>query len=200
MKKYIFIVCALLMAPLANAANDFKEGVEYKVVQEVASNEPVVSEFFSYVCPHCDSFEPLMAKLEERIPDMQLKKIPVAFLGGDMGPVLQRAHGAAALLKAEDKITPVLFDAMIRAKKKPNNLKDIKALFVANDIAAEKFDSVVNSFVLNGMIGQYDKATQRFDIRSTPTVIVKDKYELDMSEIGSEERFYQVVEYLLAKD
>ncbi|WP_319782830.1 thiol:disulfide interchange protein DsbA/DsbL [Oceanisphaera sp. IT1-181] len=200
MKKYIFIVCALLMAPLANAASDFKEGVEYKVVQEVASNEPVVAEFFSYVCPHCDSFEPLMAKLEERIPDMQLKKIPVAFLGGDMGPVLQRAHGAATLLKAEDKITPVLFDAMLRAKKKPNNIADIKTLFLANDITEKKFDSVINSFVLNGMIGQYDKATQRFDIRSTPTVIVKDKYELDMSEIGSEERFYQVVEYLLTKD
>lgn len=200
MKKYIFIVLALLMAPLANAASEFKEGVEYKVVQEVASNEPVVLEFFSYGCPHCDSFEPLMAKLEERIPDMQLKKVPVAFLGGDMGPVLQRAHGAAELLKVEDKIAPVLFDAMIRANKKPKNMADIKELFLENEITEQKFDSVINSFILTGKVSQYDKAAALFKINSTPTVIVKNKYELDMSEIGSEERFYQVVEYLLTKD
>ncbi|MGO4999969.1 thiol:disulfide interchange protein DsbA/DsbL [Oceanisphaera sp. W20_SRM_FM3] len=200
MKKYIFIVLALLMAPLANAASEFKEGVEYKTVQEVASSEPVVLEFFSYVCPHCDSFEPLMAKLEQRIPELKLKKNPVAFLGGDMGPVLQRAYAAAVLLKVEDKLTPVLFDAMIRANKKPKNMADIKDLFLANGITEQKFDSVINSFVLNGKVSQYDKATARFQVSSTPTIIVKNKYELDMSEIGSEERFYQVVKYLLAKD
>lgn len=200
MKKYIFIVFALLMAPLVNAATEFKEGVEYKSVQDVASSEPVVMEFFSYGCPHCDSFEPLMAKLEQRIPELKLKKVPVAFLGGEMGPVLQRAHGAAELLKVEDKLTPVLFDAMLRAKKKPSNIADIKALFLANGVTEKKFDSVINSFVLNGMISQYDKATSRFEITGTPTLIVRNKYELDMGEIGSEERFYQVVEYLLAKD
>ena len=200
MKKYIFIVLALLIAPLANAASDFKEGVEYKVVKDVASSEPVVMEFFSYGCPHCDSFEPLMAKLEQRIPDMDLQKIPVAFLGGKMGPVLQRAHGAAELLKEDSVLTPVLFDAMLRAKKKPSNMADIKRLFLANDIKEKKFDSVINSFVLNGKVSQYDKATERFSINSTPTIIVKNKYEIDMSEVGSEERFYQVVEYLLAKD
>lgn len=200
MKKYLVIVFALLMAPLANAASEFKDGVEYKTVQEVASSEPVVVEFFSYVCPHCYSFEPLMANLQERIPEIELKKNPVAFLGGDMGPVLQRAYAAAILLKVEDKLTPVLFDAMIRAKKKPKNVADIKALFMANGVDEKKFDSVIDSFVLTGMVGQYDKATERFAINSTPTVIVKNKYELDMGEIGSEERFYQVVEYLLSKD
>lgn len=200
MKKYIFIVFALLMAPLANAAAEFTEGVEYKVVQNVVSSEPVVMEFFSYGCPHCDSFEPLMAKLEQRIPDLKLEKVPVAFLAGEMGPVLQRAHGAAELLKEEKKLTPVLFDAMLRAKRKPNNIADIKSLFLANSITEKKFDSVINSFVLNGKVSQYDKATERFSITSTPTIIVKNKYEIDMSEVGSEERFYQVVEYLLAKD
>ena len=200
MKKYIFMVFALLMAPLANAAADFKEGVEYTTVEGVASPEPEVMEFFSYVCPHCDSFEPLLAKLQERLPEVTLKKNPVAFLGGDMGPVLQRAYAAAVLLKVEDKLTPVLFDAMIRAKKKPKNLADIKALFVANGVAEKKFDSVINSFVLNGQISQYDKATARFQVNSTPTIIVNNKYLIDMGEVGSEERFYQVVEYLINKD
>lgn len=200
MKKYIVVLFTLLMAPLVNAAPEFKEGVEYKVVNEVASSKPEVTEFFSYVCSHCYSFEPLMQKLQERVPQVQLKKVPVAFLGREMGPVLQRAYGAAVLLKVEDKLTPAIFDQIHRQKKMPNDLDDIKAIFVANDVEAKDFDGVINSFALNGMIAQYDKATERFNVRGTPTVVVKDKYELNMSEIGSEERFYRVVEYLLSAD
>lgn len=197
MKKYIFVLFAMLMAPLVSAAPEFKEGVEFKVVQETASSKPVVTEFFSYVCPHCYSFQPLMSKLEQRVPDLVLKKVPVSFLGREMGPILQRAFGAAVLLKVEDQLTPVMFDRIHRQKKMPNDLADIKAVFIANGVAEKDFDGVINSFALNGMIAQYDKLTERFEVHGTPTIIVKDKYELNMSEIGSEERFYQVVEYLL---
>lgn len=198
MKKYIFVLFVTLMAPLVSAAPEFKEGVEYQVVQETASSKPVVTEFFSYVCPHCYSFQPLMNKLEQRVPDLELKKVPVSFLGREMGPVLQRAFGAAVLLKVEDQLTPVMFDRIHRQKKMPNDLADIKAVFIANGVAEKDFDGVINSFALNGMIAQYDKLTERFNVHGTPTIIVKDKYELNMSEIGSEERFYQVVEYLLS--
>lgn len=200
MKKFIFVLFALLIAPLASAAPEFQEGVEYNVVGETASTQPVVLEFFSYVCPHCYSFQPFMNKLAKRNPELQLKKIPVSFLGREMGPVLQRAYAAAVLLKKEDTLTPVIFDRIHGQKKMPSNLADIKAIFLANGVAEKDFDGVINSFALNGMIAQYDKMTERFDIHGTPTIIVKDKYELDMSEIGSEARFYQVVEYLLAKD
>ncbi|WP_417618440.1 thiol:disulfide interchange protein DsbA/DsbL [Oceanisphaera sp.] len=200
MKKFMFVLFALLVAPLASAAPEFKEGVEYKVVQDTASSKPVVTEFFSYVCPHCYSFQPLMNKLEQRVPDLMLKKVPVSFLGREMGPVLQRAYGAAVLLKVDDQLTPVIFDRIHRQKKMPSDLADIKAVFIANGVAEKDFDGVINSFALNGMVAQYDKLTERFEVHGTPTIVVKDKYELNMSEIGSEERFYQVVEYLLSVD
>ncbi len=198
MKKYIVVLFTLLLAPLVNAAPEFKEGVEYKVVNETASSKPEVTEFFSYVCSHCYSFEPLMEKLQERVPEVQLKKVPVSFLGRELGPVLQRAYGAAVLLKVEDKLTPVIFDRIHRQKKMPKGLDDIKTLFVANGVEAKAFDGVINSFALNGMVAQYDKSTERFNVRGTPTIVVRDKYELNMSEIGSEERFFRVVEYLLS--
>ncbi|WP_245748726.1 DsbA family protein [Oceanisphaera psychrotolerans] len=80
----------------------------------------------------------------------------------------------------------------------PGSLDDIKAIFVSEGVEAKAFDGVINSFALNGMVAQYDKATERFNVRGTPTIVVKDKYQLNMSEIGSEERFFRVVEYLLS--
>ncbi|AEY00226.1 thiol:disulfide interchange protein DsbA [Oceanimonas sp. GK1] len=198
MKTLIFAFVTMLLVPLAQAASEFQEGVEYTVVAEVPSSKPEVTEFFSYVCPHCYSFEPLMDKLAERLPEADINKVPVAFLGRDMGPVLQRAYGAALLLKVEDKLTPVMFDRIHRQKKMPASLEDVKEVFVANGVDAKDFDGVINSFALNGMIAKYDKLTEKYNVRGTPTVIVRGKYQLNMGEIGSEERFYRVVEYLLS--
>ncbi|MBL1375721.1 thiol:disulfide interchange protein DsbA/DsbL [Zobellella iuensis] len=200
MKKLVFALLTLLLAPLAHAAPEFKEGVEYTVVKETASSKPEVTEFFSYVCPHCYSFQPLMNQLSERVPEAQLKKVPVSFLGREMGPVLQRAYGAAVLLEVEDKLTPAIFDQIHRQKKMPNTLDDIRAIFVAQGVEQKAFDGVINSFALNGMVAQYDRATENFNVRGTPTIVVKGKYQLNMSEIGSEDRFYRVVEYLLTAD
>ncbi|NLJ91700.1 MAG: thiol:disulfide interchange protein DsbA/DsbL [Aeromonadales bacterium] len=199
MKKYLLIVLALVFTPLVGVAADFKEGVEYTVVQKNASSKPVVTEFFSYVCPHCYSFQPLMKELEQRHPEVQFNKVPVAFLGKDMGPVLQRAYGAAVLLKVEDTLTPVIFDQIHNQKNMPKGISDIKATFVENGVTEKDFDGVINSFALNGMIAKFDKTTDKFDVHGTPTVIVNDKYELNMSEIGSADRFYEVVDYLLAQ-
>lgn len=199
MKKYLLIVLALVFTPLVGVAADFKEGVEYTVVQKNASSKPVVTEFFSYVCPHCYSFQPLMKELEQRHPEVQFNKVPVAFLGKDMGPVLQRAYGAAVLLKVEDTLTPVIFDQIHNQKNMPKGISDIKATFVENRVTEKDFDGVINSFALNGMIAKFDKTTDKFDVHGTPTVIVNDKYELNMSEIGSADRFYEVVDYLLAQ-
>lgn len=200
MKKLVFAFLTLLLAPLVNAAPEFKEGVEYTVVKETPSSQPEVTEFFSYVCPHCYSFQPLMEKLAERLPEVEINKVPVPFLGREMGPVLQRAYGAAVLLEVEDKLTPAIFDQIHRQKKMPRSMDDIKAVFVDNGVEAGEFDGVINSFALNGMVAQYDKLTENFNVRGTPTLIVKGKYELNMGEIGSEERFYQVVEYLLSAE
>lgn len=200
MKKLVFAFLTLLLAPLVNAAPEFKEGVEYTVVKETPSSQPEVTEFFSYVCPHCYSFQPLMEKLAERLPEVEINKVPVPFLGREMGPVLQRAYGAAVLLEVEDKLTPAIFDQIHRQKKMPRSMDDIKAVFVDNGVEAGEFDGVINSFALNGMVAHYDKLTENFNVRGTPTLIVKGKYELNMGEIGSEERFYRVVEYLLSAE
>ncbi|OYD24219.1 thiol:disulfide interchange protein DsbA/DsbL [Oceanimonas baumannii] len=200
MKKLIFAFITMLFVPLAHAAPEFKEGVEYSVVSEIAGSKPEVTEFFSYICPHCYSFQPLMDKLAERVPEAEINKVPVSFLGKDLGPVLQRAYGAAKLLKVEDKLTPVMFDRIHRQKKVPGSIDDVKEVFVANGVDGKDFDGVINSFALNGMISKYDKLTEKFNIRGTPTVIVRNKYQLNMGEIGSEERFYRVVEYLLSAD
>ena len=96
---------------MVHAAPQFKEGVNYDVVSQTGSAQPEVMEFFSYFCPHCAKFEPIAEDLKKSLPEgVPMKKNPVAFLGREMGPEMQRAYAVASLLNVEGKLTPAIFD------------------------------------------------------------------------------------------
>ncbi|MGY3860611.1 DsbA family protein [Aeromonas lacus] len=82
MKKILLILAAIFMLPRANAAPEFKEGVNYDVLKQTATAQPEVLEYFSYYCPPCAKFEPIVEQLQHDLPkEVAIKKNPVAFLG-----------------------------------------------------------------------------------------------------------------------
>ena len=88
------------MLPCANAAPEFKEGVNYDVLKQTATAQPEVLEFFSYYCPPCAKFEPIVEQLDHDLPkEVAIKKNPVAFFERDMARETQRAYAAATLLR-----------------------------------------------------------------------------------------------------
>ena len=48
-----------------------------------------------------------------------MKKNPVAFLGREMGPEMQRAYAVANLLNVEGKLTPAIFDKIHPSARSP---------------------------------------------------------------------------------
>lgn len=110
MKKIAMLLVGLMMATLGHAAPLFKEGEHYEVVKATASAKPEVLEFFSYYCPHCYHFEPIVADLKKSLPQgAEFKRNPVSFLGREMGPELQRGFAVATLLDVEGKFSQVAF-------------------------------------------------------------------------------------------
>lgn len=59
----------MLMLSLSAHAAQFKEGEHYKVLDLEASKKPLVTEFFSFYCPHCNSFEPVIQQLKKQLPE-----------------------------------------------------------------------------------------------------------------------------------
>ena len=57
MKKALLMAAALLLAPMAAMAADYKEGVHYTVINDGPETaKPEITEFFSFYCPHCFNF------------------------------------------------------------------------------------------------------------------------------------------------
>ncbi|HSG52474.1 MAG TPA: thiol:disulfide interchange protein DsbA/DsbL, partial [Rheinheimera sp.] len=144
--KKLFSMLAVLLLSSSLHANSFNEGEHYEVISNTPSATPQVMEFFSYFCPHCYNFEPIAKQLKAQLPaDVPFKRSPVAFMGGAMGPELQKALALAEMLKVDDQITPALFAMIHQKRTPPRNREELKSLFISAGISAEDFDNRINS-------------------------------------------------------
>jgi thiol:disulfide interchange protein DsbA len=197
MKKFFAIFAGLILLPLSIQAADFKQGTHYEVVKQTATTTPEVLEFFSFYCPHCFSFEPLMKQLETNLDkDVEIKKNHVNFLGQAMGPKLTQAYAAAELLEVEDTVASLIFDQIHTLRKAFTNDEDIIAIFEKAGVAKEEATAALASFSATGIASQMKRNTETFKIRGVPSLIVNGKYQVITSSVKSTDEFIELVSFL----
>lgn len=200
MKKVFTLLIGLVLLPLSVNAAKFEEGVNYDVIKQTATAKPEVLEFFSYYCPHCNTFEPLMATLEKELDsNVTFKKNHVDFLGGEMGPQLTRAIAAADMLQVEKEFSSRVFDRIHTKRQQINGEKDILAIFSEVGISESEAKGALASFPVVGLASQMKRNTETFKIRGVPAVIVNGKYQVKTGSVRSEKEFIELVNYLTKK-
>ena len=75
----------LTLAGTASAQGGFVEGQQFVRIEPAVPTSTQgkieVLEFFSYACPHCNAFEPLIAPWAKKLPaDVVFRRVPVPFL------------------------------------------------------------------------------------------------------------------------
>ncbi|WP_298443142.1 thiol:disulfide interchange protein DsbA/DsbL [uncultured Ferrimonas sp.] len=204
MKKLMGMVFALMLTPLAWAA-DFQEGTHYQIVSSAPVNgAPTVTEYFSFYCPHCYNFaktyvQPIKSGLGEGV---KFEQAHVDFInrdGANSGAQLSRALAIAKVLKVEDTIEMALFGAIHDAKRKFATESAIKQLFIDNGVSGDDYDKAAKSFPVNAMVKKWKKDQVSSGIRGVPALIVNNKYQVEMSSIKSLDELHQLLNYLATK-
>jgi thiol:disulfide interchange protein DsbA len=199
MKKIIALFATLLVS-LSVSAAQFEEGKHYKVLELEKSSKPIVTEFFSFYCPHCNSFEPIIAQLKKKIPaDAKFQKNHVSFMGGSMGLSMSKAYATMIALKVEDKMTPVMFNRIHNLQKPPKNDEELRQIFLDEGVDAKKFDSAFNGFAVDSMVRRFDKQFKDSGLTGVPAVIVNNKYLVEAGGITSLDEYFELVNFLLKK-
>lgn len=200
MKKIFAAFLALILMPLTAQSADFKEGTHYEVVKQTATATPEVTEYFSFYCPHCYKFEPLMENLKQTLPsDVKVNKNHVNFLGKDMGPELTKAYAAAQILQVEDKVASIIFDQIHTQRKDINGREGVLEVFEKAGVSREEAEGAISSFPTNGLASQMKRNTETFGIRGVPTIIVNGKYKVNTSSVSSTQEFTELVNFLAQK-
>lgn len=209
--KRFALTCLLMIAAGAVSAESFvyEEGTHYARLEvPVKTRHPdkvVVTEYFSYACPHCYEFEPLLQKWKEELPDN------VIF---DRSPAIWRAPGyelfartyytADALGVLEDIHTP-FFQAIHSTPLSARNAIDLE--WVTRFMAEQGVDPTVFVKTFNDSFGvkaQYQQANARqrvYRAVGVPSLIVNGKYRIETTmHGGSKTALLEVADYLIKQE
>jgi thiol:disulfide interchange protein DsbA len=67
-------------------------------------------------------------------------------------------------------------------------------------VTGSDFDGVFGSFSVISQVNRAEELARRYRIDSTPTIIVAGKYRTGVSEAGSPERLFELIEALAAAE
>lgn len=196
--KKLFAVLATFVISVSVHAAQFKAGQNYKIINNEASKNPTVTEFFSFYCPHCAQFEPIIQKLKAQLPkNAQFEKSHVSFMGGKMGMSMSKAYATMVVLKVEDKMTPIMFDIVQNMRKPPKTDQELRQIFIDAGVEAKKFDAAFNGFAVDSMVRRFDKKFEQSGLTGVPGVVVNDRYLVETQGLKTLDEYYALVNYLL---
>lgn len=198
--KKLFALVATLILSLSAHADQFKEGVHYKALNLPSASQPTVSEYFSFYCPHCYSFEPIIRQLKEQLPaEVRLQKNHVSFMGGNMGKSMSKAYATMLALNVEEQMLPVMFNRIHNQRKAPKNDQELRQIFTDEGIDGAKFDAAFNGFAVDSMVRGFDKQFQDSGLTGVPAVVVNNRYLVQAQGIKTIDEYFELVNYLLTQ-
>ena len=215
------VAAALLSVPMGvPAATTWTEGVHYMRITpaqptSVPSGKVEVMEVFSYGCPACNAFQPVMETLRRSLPaNAQMVYLPAAFNPSEDWPMFQRAFLTAQALGIAERTHQAMYDAVWKtgelaiADPGSNRLKN--PLPSINDAARfyarvagvnpQQFLAMASSFGIDSKIRAADAQIVAMHVDATPTLIVNGKYRVVRDSLKSNDELIELVKYLIAKE
>ena len=208
------------LAEEAYAAPQWTEGTHYFRISPaqpttVAEGKVEVTDVFSYGCPACNQFLPVMKKLETGLlPDAELTRVPASFNAAEQWPMFQRAFYAAEALDVDEQAHLQMFNAVWtsgelavvdrrtrRLKNPPPSIEDVASFYARNsDVTEEDFLAAAKSFEVAMDMKRADHWIKSCRIDRTPSIVVNGKYRLHVQSAGGTDELIELVNWLVGEE
>lgn len=182
---------------------EFEEGTHYVELQiplKTADESKIeVTEYFSYGCPHCYQFDPMITAWHEELPgDVLFNRTP-AIWNKDYQVYAQTYYAAEALDVTEKMHTP-LFQAIHGQHKRLNDPKLIAMFFAEFGVDPVDFAKVYSSFGVRASVQQAEARGRAYRSGGVPAIIVNGKYRIEGKSAGSNSNMLLIAEFLIQKE
>ena len=155
-------------------------GKDYTLISPAQPTEDAgkieVLEFFSYGCPHCADFNPLVTAWAAKLPsDVVFRKVPITF-GRAAWANIAKLYYALKVTGDLDRLESDVFKAIHNDRI---NLFDEKSLLewvAKKGVDQKKFAEAFNSFGVMSQVKRGDQMAQAYKIQGVPALAVDGKY------------------------
>jgi thiol:disulfide interchange protein DsbA len=223
MRRILASLLALALSaglPAAYSAQNWVQGTHYFLIQpaqptSVGAGKVEVTEVFSYACPACNHFYPIIDKLKAALPsNAELTFVPAAFNAGEDWPMFQRAFYTAQAMGVDKRTHDAMFDAVWktgelaiiepgsqRLKSPAPSIEDAAKWYAKTaGIKQESFVATASSFGVDTKTRQADQYIRATQVDQTPTIIVNGKYRVTISAAGGDDKIVELVLWLVAQE
>jgi protein dithiol oxidoreductase (disulfide-forming) len=172
------LALAVLALPLHAAG--LVEGTDYRTLdppQHTEANGKIeVTEFFSWGCPHCNEFYPLVNTWAAKLP----KDVVFRHVATGMGRIpwtnLAKAYYALESTGDVARLDGQIFHAIHEEHQSLFDEKSLTDWVGKHGVDPAKFVTAFNSFGVNTKLNQAEQMVENYKIDGVPTLAVDGKY------------------------
>jgi protein dithiol oxidoreductase (disulfide-forming) len=175
----VALVFVALSLPLRAAG--LIEGTDYRTLDPPQHGDSPpgkieVLEFFSWGCPHCKEFNPLITKWAEKAPkDVVLKRVATG-MGRTAWTNLARAYYALESLGVAESLNEPIFHAIHEEHQPLFDEGAITAWVGKHGVDQAKFRTAFDSFGVNTQLNQAEQMVENYKVEGVPGLAVGGKY------------------------
>lgn len=174
----IFALGAALTVAMPSSAQT--AGKDYTLISPAQPTEDAgkieVLEFFSYGCPHCADFNPLVTAWAAKLPgDVVFRKVPITF-GRAAWANIARLYYALKVTGDLDRLESDVFKAIHNDRINLFEEKPLLEWVAKKGVDQKKFAEAFNSFGVMSQVKRGDQMAQAYKIQGVPALAVDGKY------------------------
>ena len=206
MKKLIVALVTLLFVALTPThAQEFREGVHYRVIGDTPSRAPEVIDFFSFYCGGCYQYAPFGDLLAKEFGNSFNKyHVNIVVPNAAIRDNIQSVWATAIVLGIDEQFKERVFQNHFMRNRMSNSVAELKQIMLDLGVEEEMYNRAANSMQARSLANRMSSLQRQFSINRTPTYIVNRKYEMLPDWFSNSSNFFEdylrLARYLVAKD
>ena len=194
----------VVLAAQSALAADLVEGVQYKslrpaVPTSVAPGKVEVVEVFWYACGHCYLLEPKLEAWERKGKPANVELVRLPAVWNEVLKTHARLFYTIEILGKRELHGEAFREINVRGNRLDTPEK-IEAFVTARGVSKADFQKAFSGFAVESKLARAIDLNKRYRITSTPTVVVNGKYVTDAGMAGGEDKLFQVINALAARE
>lgn len=206
--RWVLAVTLLSFAGIGQAQGakpvPYQEGLHYFLIDgapATPTGQVELVEAFSYLCSHCNTFEPYISAWKKRKPDhVEFRRIPVVF-GRGSWELYARGYVTAEMMNVGEDAHIALMDRLWKEKNMMRSMEELAEFYSKFGVDKDKFLATSGSFAVETRLKRDQQKVQSFGITATPSLVLNGKYRIaGNAAVPSFDVMLDVVDFLIASE
>lgn len=198
---FAFLVFAFALASATFAAEP-QAGRDFKPISPplpATKGKIEVIEFFSYGCPHCSDFHPLVSQWVAKLPkDVSFRRVPVSFNRPEWAR-LSRLYFALEATGDLAKLDTAVFLAIHEQRVSFKTDEAVVAWVAGKGADSKKFGDAMASFSMQSKVQRADQEAAAARITGVPSLAVDGKYLVNNEAASNYDELLKLTDSIIAK-